>query len=382
MTLGPSTGAAVVAALFLVPGVTAHAAPSMIEIPKGSISIGAWSPGDDDGEKRPDPPRTVVEAFSIDRLEVTVRDYQACAKIKACPPAGGKKACNGSRSSARLDHPMNCVTWAAADAFCKWKGGRLPTSGEWERAARGDSERKYPWGDDEPKNQLCWENEDKGARHTCPVGTHPTGASPFGVLDLAGNVAEWTSTRFPGVSGVSYVIRGGGFTADEMAMADDSLGYRTKLESPWDAKDAAVDLGFRCVKGGSAIPDAIEGASAPITTPAVGSPERKPMLDAVRVSTRLTAQFKVDWLRQAGDWAYFEGQEHRTAPPPPASVRALLRRSPGGEWKALETLVESADQNAARADFRRRLQAEIDRSKLPAGIFPADTGVKKTDSGH
>ncbi|MEQ7005279.1 SUMF1/EgtB/PvdO family nonheme iron enzyme [Actinopolymorpha sp. B17G11] len=103
------------------------------------------------------------------------------------------------------DHPVTGVPWAEATAYCAWLGHqldrpvRLPTENEWERAARGDDTREYPWGDEfDPRLANLREH---GAGGPLPVGSFPAGASPFGVLDLAGNCDEWTSTeyaRYPG----------------------------------------------------------------------------------------------------------------------------------------------------------------------------------------
>ena len=89
------------------------------------------------------------------------------------------------------------MTWEQASTYCKWAGGGLPTEAQWEYVARGngDDRREYPWGSEEPSNQLCWTDpEDKASyRGTCVVGSYPSGASPFGVLDMAGNVSEWVA---------------------------------------------------------------------------------------------------------------------------------------------------------------------------------------------
>jgi len=83
-------------------------------------------------------------------------------------------------------HPMVLVNWDEARAYCKWAGGDLPTEAQWEKAARGTDGRRYPWGDRFQANRLC-----TNTQSTAPVGSFPTGASPFGCLDMAGNVYQW-----------------------------------------------------------------------------------------------------------------------------------------------------------------------------------------------
>jgi formylglycine-generating enzyme required for sulfatase activity len=90
------------------------------------------------------------------------------------------------------DHPANEVTWSGARDFCAWRGARLPTEAEWEAAARGREGRTYPWGEEPPTPERAVYG--RASNETDPVGAHPAGATPDGVHDLAGNVAEWTSS--------------------------------------------------------------------------------------------------------------------------------------------------------------------------------------------
>ncbi|MBI2394617.1 MAG: SUMF1/EgtB/PvdO family nonheme iron enzyme [Deltaproteobacteria bacterium] len=181
------------------------------------------------------------------RTEVTVAAYARCVAKGACtePDAYDEKArqwCNWKRAG-RDDDPINCVDHAQAAAYCAFVGGRLPSEAEWEWSARGyEQATTYPWGSDEPAGRACWDgpgNQVSDEREgTCPVGSFKDGANPKGVLDLAGNVWEWTSTE----SGGKAIDKGG--------------GYPNAVSSRLAAKDRnAVDkaqrsstLGFRCVR--------------------------------------------------------------------------------------------------------------------------------------
>ena len=199
-----------------------------------------------------------LEAFKLDSTEVTVADFAACVRAGACRPAleppasmgagdalraAPDDACNAGRSD-RARHPVNCVDWSQATAYCDWVGARLPTEAEWEWAARGAAAAsRFPWGGEEPGGRLCWNGGEvrrlaKGLG-TCQVGSYAAGDSPQGLKDLAGNVWEWTSTAEADLK----VSRGGAWTISDPPFVSAVVRY----ERPAGERNAT--LGFRCARG-------------------------------------------------------------------------------------------------------------------------------------
>src|SRR5512134_171465 len=135
-----------------------------------------------------------LDAFWMDQLEVTNAMYALCVDAGDCTPPQDFKSQRRAKyfNNAEFnDYPVIYVTWGQAKAYCEWAGRRLPTEAEWERAARGDDWRTFPWGEDKADGLRA--NYNMLIGDTSRVGTYPLGASPFGVLDMAGNVAEWTN---------------------------------------------------------------------------------------------------------------------------------------------------------------------------------------------
>ncbi|MBM4358188.1 MAG: SUMF1/EgtB/PvdO family nonheme iron enzyme [Deltaproteobacteria bacterium] len=151
-----------------------------------------------------------MDAFCIGRTEVTTSAYVACVATGRCQVTPPDPRCNAD-SQDRGDHPINCVGLSHARAFCEADDGRLPTDEEWSYAAHGADGRENPWGNARPTGNVCCVGLDScaPAATTCPVGTTPADRSPFGVLDTAGNVFEWTSS-FLGSSLDSPIARGRG----------------------------------------------------------------------------------------------------------------------------------------------------------------------------
>ncbi len=173
----------------------------MIRVPAGPFTMGIPVRRPKNPEPKEDEPdhEVTLDAFWIDRLEVTVGQYRECVAERVCPePAEAIHIgadCNWGHPD-RAQHPINCVTWNEAKAYCAWAGKRLPTEAEWEKSARGDDGRRYPWGNREPTCELTiWDEDDDGCGRgtTWPVGSRPADRSPYGVLDMSGNVSEWVA---------------------------------------------------------------------------------------------------------------------------------------------------------------------------------------------
>lgn len=140
----------------------------------------------------------------------------------------------------RPDHPVVQVSWADAAAYANWAGKRLPTEQEWEKAGRGSDGRAYPWGNQEPTSELC--NFNRFEKGTTPVGKYsPRGDSPYGCVDMAGNVWEWTASASE--DGDGKILRGGGWShpAEFVSLT---------LPSSHDPDDRYDTDGFRCACGG------------------------------------------------------------------------------------------------------------------------------------
>jgi formylglycine-generating enzyme required for sulfatase activity len=119
--------------------------------------------------------------------------YMLCVEAGTCEPPQDFKSQRRPEyfdNPEFKDYPVVYVTWAQAKTYCEWAERRLPTEAEWERAARGDDWRTFPWGEDKADGLRA--NYNMLVGDTSRVGTYPLGASPFGALDMAGNVAEWT----------------------------------------------------------------------------------------------------------------------------------------------------------------------------------------------
>ncbi len=307
-------GAAVLLALAFAGTVAAEESSQdkhqdMVLIPAGSFLMGA-EPRDDDGKAQEygsikpwyldEAPkhRQMVKAFWLDKFELSNRQYREFVMANNYFIPNGWKE-NGYLLSrdilsyaslerlrilatdlfkldldvssmefdalldALVEHqqqldnlPVTGVTWFHARDYCQAQGKRLPTEAEWEKAARGDDGREYPWGNDWDESRLNDGSGEGWAHGVAPVGSYPNGVSPYGVHDMAGNVMEWTADWYQPYPGSEYksddfgetlrVVRGGGWGGlGHYVISHFYRGaYRFNLQSTY----TFVDLGFRCAQ--------------------------------------------------------------------------------------------------------------------------------------
>jgi gamma-glutamyl hercynylcysteine S-oxide synthase len=228
--------------------------PDMVEIPGGEYPIGRDS---GDFLDRYEKPRhmVTVATFYIDKTEVTNLDYKKFMDATGHSPPNSWQ--NGQMKEGAELFPVTGVTWNDANEYAKWAGKRLPTEEEWEVAARAQNATVFPWGDEADETRM--NIGATGVKAAVKVGSYPAGASPFGILDMSGNVWEWTGSEaqpYPGSVEKSpqetlktplkpdeklYVIRGGSYL-DKKELC--TATYRNWVVNV--TRDAT--LGFRCAK--------------------------------------------------------------------------------------------------------------------------------------
>lgn len=252
--------------------------PATVLIPAGSFTMGSdeeeieyavalckkepLSDGCDDKDfaSEAEAHEVILSAYRIDRTEVTVGSYRRCVEAGRCAPPA--YASGGERFD-RPDLPVSLVAWTDADAYCRFAGGRLPTEAEWERAARGITGSRFPWGNlwnshlsNHGTGARGGVNDTDGFVELAPVGSFPLGRTEAGLDDMAGNVSEWvadavddfSSTGYPPASevnptgsgsGAFHVVRGGSY--------EESAPFlRTAARRFYPTTHRRPYLGFRC----------------------------------------------------------------------------------------------------------------------------------------
>ncbi len=220
----------------------------MALIPAGKFWMGCNENVDNKCNRDEKPSDKVyLDAFYIDKYEVTVAGYKKCVGSGKCSRPGPGKDCNWNESG-REDHPINCVNWYQARTYCSLLKKRLPTEAEWEKAARGTKGSIYPWG-----NQWDSSRANANTGGTVAVGSYPSGVSPYGAYDMAGSVWEWSSSLHnsypykaedgredPKAKG-RRVLRGG-------CWSDPPRFVRTSIRGGNDPNVKIVYVGFRCAR--------------------------------------------------------------------------------------------------------------------------------------
>lgn len=247
------------------PSPVAFVDDQMIKVDRGRFTVGCRSRRDPECEPDELPPRRVyLDSFAIDMYEVSWRKYAECVDAGVCSKVAlaqcevwtGEGFVRGAEIPLHFldpELPVVCATWTQAAEYCTWVGKRLPTEVEWERAARGLTRSQYPWGDESP---TCEHAQTYQCGYvTTPPGSHPRGASPEGVHDLAGNVSEWVDDWYDATAyramgrynpsspekGEVRVVRGGSFYDGHGALR---VSYRYGLSPQF----GFGTVGFRCAR--------------------------------------------------------------------------------------------------------------------------------------
>jgi formylglycine-generating enzyme required for sulfatase activity len=219
-------------------------------VPGGEFLMGSDTQQDPSADNDETPQHSLdVAGFWIMRAEVTIAQYAKCVQAGVCSEPGYERW----NDPAYAEHPVTYVTWLQANDYAKWVGGQLPTEAEWEKACRGTDGRIYPWSNETPTADLANFNSNVG--DTTPVGSYPQGASPFGVLDMAGNVWEWTASKYAGypytandgredlAGDAARTLRGGSwFNAEFIVRCAARYGF--------DPDSRSVSYGFRVLSPG------------------------------------------------------------------------------------------------------------------------------------
>ena len=235
--------------------ITGKDGASMVLIPAGEFWMG--SPGGEGDKDEYPQHRVYLNAYSMDKFEVSVSQYDAFLQ------SSGRQAPEYWDQVSTAKHgnlPVVGVDWHDAGAYCRWAGKRLPTEAEWEKAARGTDERKYPWGNEEPTPTLAnfgkeWFSKNIYNERLAPVDSYEAGKSPYGLHHMAGNVWEWTTDwyeeRFYGQtprpnppgpsSGTTVVVRGGSWFMVPYSVRSADRDSHTPTSRN-------VFIGFRCAQ--------------------------------------------------------------------------------------------------------------------------------------
>lgn len=228
-----------------------------LSVPAGEFRMGTLEDGEWISENEIPQHIVHLDGFWMDETEVTNAQYKKCVDTGACAPPHHVSSYSKPEyfGNPEFDQfPVVYVDWEQAKTYCEWAGRRLPTEAEWEKAARGSTERLYPWEGDAKgeyfANFTFYMFEDPVA-----VKTYPPGVSPYGMYEMAGNVYEWVADWYSATyyaespmanpkgpeTGLTRVMRGGGWSSDWVYI-------RTAARMHYYPQDSSSDLGFRCAQ--------------------------------------------------------------------------------------------------------------------------------------
>ena len=225
----------------------------MVQIPEGPFVMGSRDDDSDPDEKTEH--QVYLKSYFIDLREVIRSEYDRFAKMTKRVPRKIEVFEDDPAKLLKADLPAVAVTWDDAEAYCKWAGKRLPTEAEWEKAARGERKRRYPWGDEFLQGHANIDGSEDGFRYLAPPGSFDAGRSPYGLYDMAGNVGEWVADSYDESfyqkspyrdpkgpdQGDQRIIRGGSWR-ETKKNARSSKRFQAK---PWRHD---ITVGFRCAK--------------------------------------------------------------------------------------------------------------------------------------
>ncbi len=233
----------------------------MVPVEAGEFLMGSTDADKDAGSDEKPQHVVYLDTFYIDLTEVTNAMYRACVEAGSCAPPEQTKSSTHDDYYGNPDfddYPVIYVNWSQAVAYCAWRGARLPTEAEWEKAARGADGRTYPWGEEIDCTRANYGGASGCTGDFAKVGSYPDGASPYGLLDMAGNVWEWVNDWYLDIfyevspfknpkgppSGERRIARGGSWNAGAILMrvanrqyfapsySDGYLGLRCARSTP------------------------------------------------------------------------------------------------------------------------------------------------------
>ncbi|MBI3603143.1 MAG: formylglycine-generating enzyme family protein [Nitrospirae bacterium] len=236
----------------------------MVQIPEGPFTMGSQEGDPDEAPEH----QVYLRTFYMDKKEVTQGDYERYVKMTKRGKPFVPVFEDDQSKILKPDLPAMGISWADAEAYCKWAGKRLPTEAEWEKAARGESKRRYPWGDEFGAGHANVDGDEDGVKYLAPPGSFESGRSQYGLYDMTGNVAEWVADTYdehyykkapyrdpPGPEdGQHKVIRGGSWRETQ---------HNARLAKRFQAKMWRTDstIGIRCAKDPEEEPQGQRGKS-------------------------------------------------------------------------------------------------------------------------